>query len=162
MEEIFQKIIDDNFSDLEGLKADVTIPVPQNLLNEIIAAALEGNQGIGYCLVSIGAQNRISVKLKTMLWPWPLNLKLRLFRSVDLASSPKIRAALENHLLLGKLGSFLNVLPKGFKIYGNQVVVEVASFLPAKELMRMLDLVESAEIRTEVGKMILDIKFEVD
>ena len=81
MDEIFQKIIDSNFSDLAGLTVDASIPVPQYIINEIIEAALEGNKNIEYCRVSIGGPNRIAVKLKTTMWPWPLDLKLRLFRS---------------------------------------------------------------------------------
>ena len=162
MDEIFQKIIDSNFSDLKGLTVDASVPVPQYIVNEIIEAALQGNKNIEYCRVSIGEQNRISVKLKTTLWPWPLDLKLRLFKSVDLARSPRIRASLENNILLGKLGSFLKALPKGINLYGNQVVVDIQSFLSTPELKKFLDLIKSAEINTEEGKVILDVKIRVD
>jgi len=125
MDEIFQKIIDSNFSDLKGLTVDASVPVPQYIVNEIIEVALQGNKNIEYCRVSIGVQNRVSVKLKTTMLPWSLDLKLRLFKSVDLVRSPRIRASLENNLLLGKLGSFFKVLPKGINLYGNQVVVDI-------------------------------------
>ena len=94
--------------------------------------------------------------------PWPLDLKLKLFRSVDLARSPRIRASLENNLLLGKLGSFFKALPEGIKLYGDQVVVDIGSFLRTPEQRRMLDLIKSAEINTEEGKLILDVKIRVD
>jgi hypothetical protein len=71
--EIFQKIIDNDFSDLEGLAVDASIPVPQYMINEIIEAALQGNQNIEYCRVSIGEQNRISINCKNNPLPWPLN-----------------------------------------------------------------------------------------
>lgn len=162
MDEIFQKIIDNNFSDLRGLAVDASVPVPEQLINEIIEAALRGNKSIEYCRVAIGEQNRISVKLKTTAWPWPLDLKLKLFRSVDLTRSPRIRASLENNLLLGKLGSFFKALPDGVKLYGNQVVLDVGSFLRTPEQKRFLDLIESAEITTEEGKVILDARIRVD
>jgi len=162
MDEIFQRIIDNNFSDLKGLAVDASIPVPQQLINEIIDAALQENKHIEYCQVSIGGQNRVSVKLKTTLWPWPLDLKLRLFKSVDLARSPRIRASLENNLLLGKLGSFFKALPKGINLYGNQVVVDIESFLSTSEHIKILELIKSAEINTEEGKVILDVRIRVD
>ena len=162
MDEIFQKLIDNNFSDLVGLTVEASIPVPQYLVNEIIAAALQGNKNIHECQVSIHEQNGISVKLKTTLWPWPLDLKMRLFRLVDLTSSPKIRAFLENNLLLGKLGSFFTALPDGVNLYDDQVVVDVGSFLHTPEQKRILDLIKSVEIRTEDGKVIFDVQIRVD
>jgi hypothetical protein len=161
MDEIFQKIIDNNFSDLKGLTVDASISVPQYIVNEIIEVALQGNKNIDYCRVSIGGQNRVSVKLKTTMLPWPLDLKLKLFRLVDLARSPRIRASLENNLLLGKLGAFFKALPNGVKLYGNQVVVDVGSFLPTQG-QKYLETVKSAEINTEEGKVILDVKIKVD
>ena len=89
-------------------------------------------------------------------------MKLKLFKSVDLARSPRIRASLENNLLLGKLGSFFKALPEGVKLYGNQVVLDIESFLPTPEQRRILDLIKSAEINTEEGKVILDVKVKVD
>ena len=162
MDEISQKIIDSNFSDLKGLTVDASIPVPQYIVNEIIEAGLQGNKNIEYCHVSIGEQNRVAVKLKTTMLPWPLDLKLKLFKSVDLARSPRIRASLENNLLLGKLGSFFKALPKGINLYGNQVVVDIESFLSTPEQKKFLDLIKSAEINTEEGKVILDVKIKVD
>jgi len=162
MDEIFQKLINSNFSDLKGLTVDASIPVPQTMINEIIEVALQGNKNIEYCRVSIGGQNRVSVKLKTTMLPWPLDLKLKLFMSVDLARSPRIRASLENNLLLGKLGSFFKALPEGIKLYGDQVVLDIGSFLRTREQKRILDLIKSAEINTEAGKVILDVKVKVD
>ena len=162
MDKIFQKIIDNKFSDLKGLAVEASVPVPQYIVNELIEVALQGNKNIEYCQVSVGGQNRVSVKLKTIMLPWPLDLKLKLFKSVDLARSPRIRASLENNLLLGKLGSFFKALPEGIKLYGDQVVVDIGLFLRTPEQKRIFDLIKSAEINTEAGKVILDVKIRVD
>jgi hypothetical protein len=77
MDEIFRKLIDNNFSDLAGLTADASIPVPERIVNEIIKTALRGNKNIKNCRVSINSQNKISVNLKTPLWLWPINLKIK-------------------------------------------------------------------------------------
>ena len=163
MEAIFRRIIDNHFSDLAGTTVDAAIPVPQSLLNEIIAAALQGNKMIDACQVAIHAQNQLSVTLKTSLLPWSLHLKLKLDQSIDFASfsSPKLRAWLENNRLLGSLGSFLNVLPAGIKLYGNQVVVDLGSFL-TQEQKQLLDLVKSVEIRTQEDTAIIHVKIKVE
>jgi hypothetical protein len=164
MDKVFQAIIDNNFSDFKGMTVDLSIPVPQSTINEIIEAALQKNKNIESCEVSIHEQNRVSVNLKTTVLPWPLNLKLKLDKSVDLASysSPKIRAWLENNQLLGSLGSFFNVLPEGVKLYGEQVVVDLGAFLRISEYRRLLDLVKFVGIKTEENKFIFDVNIRVD
>ena len=160
--EIFQKLIANNFSELHGLAIDASIPVPQHMINEIIEAALQGNQNIEYCRVSIGEENRISVNIKTPHWPWPLNLKIWIFKSVDLTPSPRIRVLLENNVLLGKLGSFFKALPEGVKLYGEQIVIDVRSFLQTEQQRKFLDLVKSMEIQTEKGRLIFDVQIRID
>ncbi|HVF25769.1 MAG TPA: hypothetical protein VNA23_07760 [Anaerolineales bacterium] len=160
--EIFQRIISNNFSDLEGLIVDASIPVPQQMINEIIEAALQGNQNIEYCGVSINEQNRISVNVKTPRWPWPVNLKVWVFQSVDITPVPKIRILLENNAILGKLGSFFKVLPEGVKLYGEQIVIDVGSFLQTEQQRKFLALLKSMEIRTEKGKLVFDVRIRID
>ncbi len=164
MDKIIQKIIRNNFSELKGATVDASIPLPQQLINELIAEPVKGNKNIASVRAAIHPQNRISVDVKTTLLPWPLNLKLKLDKSVDLASypSPKIRAWMENNLLLGSLGSMLNVLPEGIKLYGDQIVIDLGAFLRTAEQKRLLKLVKSVGIRTEEGKVILDAKIEID
>ncbi|HLO13219.1 MAG TPA: hypothetical protein VK206_00205 [Anaerolineales bacterium] len=163
MDAIFQKIIDNNFSDIKGTTAFASVPMPQYLINEIIEASFQGNRSIESCRVSIHGQNEVSANVKIPLLPWSLNLKLKLDKSVDFASfgSPKIRAWLENNRLLGSLGSFFNALPEGVKLYGNQVVIDIGSFLQTPDQKKLLELVKSVDIRTEEGKATFDVKIEV-
>ena len=160
--EIFQRIVANNFSDLEGLVIDASIPVQQKMINEIIDASLQGNQNIEYCQVSIGEQNRISINVKTTRWPWPINLKVWVFKSVDMTSFPKIRVLLENNAILGKLGSFFKVLPEGVKLYGEQIVIDVRSFLKTEQQKKFLAMLKSMEIQTEKGKLIFNLQIRID
>jgi hypothetical protein len=163
MDRVFQKLLDDNFTEIAGLTVDATIPVSERLLNESIETALQGNKDLTYGRVTIGDQNRIVLDVKTPRWPWPLKIKLRLFRSVDLAQhSPRMRAFLENHALLGRLGTLLKALPDGISIYQDQIVVDLGAFLQTPEQKRMLGLLKSVEIRTEPARIILDVKIGVD
>jgi hypothetical protein len=164
MDKIFQKIIRNDFSDLKGTTVDATVPVPQLLLNELIAETLKGNKTIASIQASVHSQNRVSLDVKTTLLPWTLNLKLKLDKEVDFASysSPKIRAWMENNRLLGSLGSLFNALPQGIKLYGNQVVIDLGAFLPEPDQRRLLSLVKSVGIQTEEGRIILDARIEVN
>lgn len=162
MDEILQRLVRDHFSELAGLTLAASIPVPERLVNEIIGTSIRGNKNISYCRISISHQNRVSVNLKTPLWPWPLELKLRLDRIVDFSRSPLIRAKLENKALLGRLGSFFKVLPEGVHISGDQVVVDLGAFLHTPEQRRFLDLIKSAAIKTEEAKVIIDITAAVN
>lgn len=160
MDKIFQKILDSNFSDVTGLAVHASISVSEPLLNEIANFALEGNEEITYCRMEVHEQNRITVDVKSPRWPWPLNLKLKLFRSVDLSRSPTVRAFLENNVLLGKLGSMFKMLPPGITIYDDQISVDIGAFLNSPEQQQLIDLLKSVEIGTEQGRLIVDIKIE--
>jgi len=160
MEQIFRRVIDGNFSELNGLIVAASIPMPEYLINEMIAVLLKGNRNITYCRARIRPQNRVSVELKTPLLPLTLNLKLRLEESLDLGASPKIRAGLENNVLLGKLGSFFDIFPAGIKMYGDEVVIDIDSFLQSPEQRKLLKLVKAVDIQTIEGKVILAVKIE--
>ena len=163
MEKVLRRILANHFSDLKGATVSAVVPVPQSLINDLIETALEGNKNIESSQISIHAQNRVSVNLKAAFFPWPLNLKLKLDNSVDLASysSPKLRAWMENNRLLGSLGSLFNTFPEGIKLYGNQVVVDLGAFLRTPEQKRYLEMVRSVGIQTAEGKVILDVRMEV-
>ena len=55
-----------------------------------------------------------------------------------------------------------NALPEGIKLYGDQVVIDLGAFLRTPEQKRILELIKSIVILTEPGKLILDVKAEVD
>ena len=157
MDELFTRFLENNFSELAGLTVDASIPLPETMINELVQSELRGNKNIRSCHVTVHRENRIAVDLRTPMWPWPLNLKLKLFGSVDLTQSPKVRAFLENNLLLGKLGGLFKVLPLGVTLYNDQIAVDLDSFLPP-EYKKFLPLVKSVDIRTEESKLFLEIK----
>jgi hypothetical protein len=164
MDKLFQKIIQNNFVDLKGTTVDATVPVPQYLINDLLAETMRGNKNITAVQASVHPQNRVFLDVKTTLLPWALNFKLKLDKEVDFASysSPKVRAWMENNRLLGSLGSLFNALPEGIKLYGNQVVIDLGAFLREPEHRRLLSLVKAVDIRTEEGRVILDARIEVN
>ena len=164
MEKVFQRIIQDNFSELQGATVAARVPVPQSLINELIGAALEGNRNIESCRVSVHPQNRLTVQVRTTLLSISLALKLKLDSSVDLASysSPKLRAWMENNRWLGRISSLFHALPEGVRLYGDQIVIDLGYFFRTPEERRLLELVKSIGVTTEEGKVILDIYLQVD
>jgi hypothetical protein len=159
MDRILQRLVTNSFSELPGLTVDATIPVPEELVNEILAITLRGNRNITYCRVSLHRDNRVNADVRSPLLPWTLHLKMKLFHAVDFTGSPKLRAFLENNLLLGKLGSLFHALPKGMTLYNNQIAMDVEMFTPP-EHKHLLALVKSVDIQTEEGKVILKVKLE--
>lgn len=160
LDEILQRLFQNNFSELPGLTVDASIPVPESLINELLRASLEETRSISDLHISIGAENRVDAKVKVTLLPWTLDLKFKLFKSVDLSGSPRVRAFMQNNVLLGKLGSAFRALPKGITIYEDQLSVDLGMLISNPEQRRILELVKSAEIRTEPGRLILDVRAE--
>ncbi len=162
MDSIFQRLVQTNFSELPGLTVDASIPVSERLINELVTAAVQGNQSITSCRVSIEPQNRLDLHLKTSIWPWPLNLKLKLFGSMDFTYSPTVRAFLENHVLLAKMGALLKALPPGITIFRDQVSMDVEALITDPEQKRLLSLIKTVDIKTETGKLILSVKINTE
>jgi hypothetical protein len=160
MDKIFQRLIDGDLADLSGLTVDATITVSEPLANEIVILALEGNPQVEYCRLQIRPANQITLDVKSPRWPWPFKIKLKLFGSVDLTHSPTIRAFLENNVLLGKLGSLFKMLPDGIHFYEDQIAVDIGVFLNSREQNMLLDLIKTAEIRTEEGRMLIAITIQ--
>jgi hypothetical protein len=158
MEKIFRQLLDTNFAELTGLTANASVPVPEQLINDLLEIQLAGNKKITSCRVSIGEQNRMSVYVKTPLIPWTLDLRLKLFHAVDLTGSPRLRAFLENNLLISKIASAFSAFPEGIRMYDNQITVDLGMLLDSPEQRRLLEWVKSMEIRTEPGKLILDVQ----
>jgi hypothetical protein len=159
MDKIFTRLLAGNFSELAGLTVDASIPVPESLINELVQSALRGNKNITSFQITIHPENRATVNLRTPMWPWPLDLKLKLFGAVDLSNSPKVRAFLENNVFLGKLGALFKVLPAGITLYNDQLALDLEPFLPP-EYKKFLPLVKSVDIRTQESKLILDVNIK--
>jgi hypothetical protein len=162
MEETLQRLINDNFSELTGLTVHASIPLPGKLVNEFVQSAMQGNKNITDCYVAIHTGNRIVVNLKTPLWPWPLNLKLKLEPFVDFTTGAKIKVSLENFGLLGKLGAVLNALPQGITMQDDLITIDIPSFLKTPEQRKWLMLIRSMEISTEEAKASIDIDIAVN
>lgn len=160
MDTIFTQVLQNNFSEFNGLVIDASIPVTESLANEIIAEALAGNRELTYCRIAILPGNRVNAEIKSPRWPWPFHLKLQLFGSLDFTHSATVRAFLQNNVLLGRLGALLNALPPGVHIYEDQVSVDIESFIQDPQHRRFLNLIKSVAIKTEEQKIIFDIHME--
>jgi hypothetical protein len=161
MDKIFQRLFENNFSELPGFNVEASVPIPESLVNEMIGVTLRGNKSITYCRASIHQDNRVIADVKSPLLPWTLHLRMKLFHSIDFTDPPKLRAFLENNLLLGKLGSLFRALPKGVTLYNNQLALDVETFTPP-EHRHLLALVRSVDIQTDEGQVILKIKLAGD
>ena len=162
MNEILQRMIDGNFSELDGLKVDASIPLSEHLVNEFVAAALQGNRRITNCYIAIHGDNRFVVNLKTPLWPLSIKLKLQLDRSVDIINGPKIKALLMNFSLAGKLGAALKALPQGITMQHDKVIIDLDSFPMPQDQRKWLPLIKAVEVSTEEAKINLEIKIQID
>jgi hypothetical protein len=162
MEEIIQRLFKDNFSELAGLTLDASVPLPEQLINEFVQSTLQGNKNITDCYVAIHSGNNLAINLKTPLWPWPVNLKLRLEPAVDFANGVRVSASLENFALLGKLGAIFKAFPEGITMEDGQIIIDVSSFLKEPGQRKWLSLIKSMNIKTEIAKVILDIRIEVE
>jgi hypothetical protein len=53
------------------------------------------------------------------------------------------------------------MLPEGVKVYGDQIVVDLGTWLPTPEQKKYLDLVKFVGIHTEEGQVHLHVRVEI-
>lgn len=162
MEEIIQRLLKDNFSELPGLTIDASIPLPEQLVNKFVQSVLQENKNVTDCYIAFHSGNNVAINLKTPLWPWPVHLKLRVESSVDFTHGARVSASLENFALLGKLGALFKAFQQGITMENDRITINLEAFLKEPVQRKWLSLIKSMEIRTEEAGITLDIKIEVE
>ncbi len=126
------------FADVRGATADVSIPISDRLLNEVIAQALPALP--------------------------PVNLTLAIERQPELPASPILVLRLELGGLLAMAGSalrFLDALPPGITVEQDRIHVNLSTLLAERGLAELLDYAEHVQVTTTDGAVVVAIRAAV-
>lgn len=151
------------FSDFRGARADITLPIADGLLNELIAEAVPPTAPVQGIELTSRDGNRIRVRFKVAAAAFlpPINVTLLIEQQPRLPESPTLVLKLEVGGLLSMAGSalrFLDALPPGLRVLGDRVHVDLASLLAARGLGDLLDYAEALEVTTIPGAVVVAVR----
>lgn len=158
------------FSGFAGTDVVVRLPLPEELLNELLAeAVVQKSEAVQQARLSIQDNNWINLNLTVKKWLLTKNIKLELEveRTVNFAESPKIKIWLSPSQgvlggLLDLLTNLLGLLPAGIRITGRLIEIDVRVLLELKGFGEFIRYIKVGEIETQSGVINLTVHLAVE
>lgn len=154
------------FAPLAGARVSATIPVDDRLLNALIAASLPAGAQVRDVTVESRLSNRlrVSARLTRAEFFPPISLTLEIERQPVLPHAPLVLRVLSLPALMSLAGAALSpstLLLSGITIHDQRVQVDVAVLLEQAGFGEVVPYVESLQITTAEGRLVLDVTLRV-
>lgn len=154
------------FADLRGARAAASIPVPEPLLNRLIAAAIPPSAPVRDVSVHPKAGNRFGVRAKIGRLDFlpALTLTAEIVRQPQLPDTPlvlRISSLPGLMSLVGAAASLASILPPGIRLDGQHLFVDLRAVLERAGYAELIPYLEDVRIATEEGKALLDVSVRV-
>jgi hypothetical protein len=166
LETLLSRLRATGFSDLRGAHADVTLPISDRLLSELIAGALPASAPVRDVQLTSKPGNRIAVRFKVVAASFLPAIKISLVieGQPELPASPILVLKLELGGLLALAGSatrFLSALPAGIHIVDDRIYVNLATLLAERGLAELLEYAEQVRVTTADAAVVVHIRGRV-
>jgi hypothetical protein len=166
LETLLSRLRATGFSDLRGARADVTLPISDRLLNELIAAALPASAPVRELALTSKPGDRIAVRFKVAAVSFlpPMKVTLVIEEQPELPASPILVLKVELGGLLSLAGSltrFLSALPAGIRVVEDRVHVNLATLLAERGFAELLQYAEQVRVTTAEGAVVIDVRAAV-
>jgi hypothetical protein len=163
LEMLLSRLQATRFSDLRGARADVTLPISDRLLNDLIATALPPSAPVRDLELTSKPGNRIAVRFKVAAASFlpPMKVTLVIEGQPELPASPILVLKLEMgglQSLAGPASRFLSALPPGISIIDDRVHVNLATLLAERGLAELLDYAEQVRVTTAEGAVVVAVR----
>jgi len=148
------------FRGIAGSRISVRIPVSEALINEAIAIALPPGARVREVQVNPRAHDRARVRIvvsKPSFLP-PITFTVAIERQPSLPDSPDLVLRLEGAgtmlTFAGPALAFLNALPPGILMRGDQVFINVLELARSQELGEWFRFVDRLQVTTAPGQVV--------
>jgi hypothetical protein len=150
------------FEDLRGADVSATVPISERLLNEVIQESLPRSAPVRDLHVSPRPDDRFDVRVRVGSSPFlpPLKLTVRIARQPDFPSSPVLVLKLELGALKSLAGAalrFLDALPRGIRLDGDLLYVDLAALAEQRGFGAYLAYIRQLEVHTADGSVVAKI-----
>ena len=152
------------FRGIAGSRISVRIPVSEALINEAIAISLPPGARVREVQVNPRAYDRARVRIvvsKPSFLP-PITFTVAIERQPSLPDSPDLVLRLEGAgamlTFAGPALAFLNALPPGILMRGDQVFINVLELARSQELGEWFRFVDRLQVTTEPGQVVVTVE----
>ena len=159
--DILERLRASRFAEVKGARASLSIPVPESLLNELIAAALPPGGPLRDLQVRPQAGNRLAVRGRASRLDFlpPMTISVQIEQQPQLPDTPLVVRILSLPGLLSMAGSLLSPgsLPPGIRLDRERVLVDVRQLLEKKGLGEIVPFIERLQVSSEEGRLLVDV-----
>jgi len=153
------------FAEMKGAHLSLAIPIPERLLNELIATALPPAAAVRELHVRPQAANRLAVRARAARLDFlpPVTISLQIEQQPQLPDTPLVARILSLPGLLSIAGSLLspNSLPPGIRLDRDRVLVDVRQLLERKGYGEFVPFIERLHVSSEEGQLLVHAELRV-
>jgi hypothetical protein len=165
-ERLFDQIRTSRFADLKGARLSASIPIPERLLNEVLAASIPPSAPVRDVAVQLQAGNRFKVRLKLARAEFlpPISLTFEIERQPALPDGPLVLRMLSMPGLVSLAGSAFSissVLPPGVRLEKHWVLLDVKILLDRHGYGDLMAYLETLTVAADEGRLLLDVRLRV-
>jgi hypothetical protein len=163
---LLQQLEATRFRDLAGARVSATIPIGEQLLNEILATFKPPDAPVQEITVRPLAGNRLAVRVKVgKAFVPPITVHADIVRQPVLPDRPiaefRINMPPGVMAFAGVAMSFLSRLPPGLHLEGERLFVDLAELARRYGVSEYLQYAERVELLTEDGRLIVRADLKV-
>lgn len=147
------------FADVAGSETQATIRVTDRLLNQILTTELKRSPAVREARVHAMSNDRlaVTVALPKLSFLPPITVDVLIERQPSLPESPVVVLKLTGigglTRFAGPAVAFLNLLPRGIRMVGDRVHVDIAALLQQRGWGFVLAYVDELRVNTEEGAL---------
>jgi hypothetical protein len=155
-----------HFAALAGARVSASVPIPEALLNELVAAAIPAGGPVRDVSLHPKAGNRIAVRARLARADFlpPVTLTAEIERQPELPDGPLVLRILSLPGLMALAGaamSMSSVLPPGVRMENQRLLVDLPVLLERRGYAEVLRFLESIHVKTEEGRVLVDVTARV-
>lgn len=157
---ILNQQIENGFSGIKGANINATIPITENLVNEIIGQQIKKINYIDQVYVQILPNQEINLTLKKII---TYKLKAKISKQIQFPHNPTITLEIMGVGIgiFSWLASALNKLPKYITIASNSMKIDLSKVVDKKISSTFFPLIKNAAITTTNQKFLLSLSIEI-
>ena len=166
--DIFEVLRSAGFRDLGGSHAWTRVSIREPLLNAVLAAAVPPGGAVREISVHPRAADHLAVRARLARPEFlpPINATVAIERQPDLPQNPTIGLRITGLAGLlaraGPLVSLAPALPRGLRLDGDRLTVDLRELLAERGQEDLLGLVKRVSIHSEEGRVVLELEARAD